>query len=1152
MRASIYRGLYRSVGVLLGLALTILLLVTALLASPEGSRWLIERAVVYAPGTVVIRRIDGSLLSGLVVSGIKYRQDGMRLHVGRAELAINPAGVLHGRIILRRLAIEDATYRAPAAEADTTPFSLPERIVLPLPVEIHDLAIRRLTLQEGAQKTLIDELDLSARAGPVVGLLVNRFHVAAAGVATDLSGRATLHAPYPFTATLDWSGRFPDDVNAAGHATLKGDVHSLHLDHRLAAPFTIVTRGEVRFAAGGPSATLKGEWEGLRWPLQGAAEYRSAHGRYTLNGTPGKYRYTLAGDFEGAEVPPLTVDAKGRGTADGLVFERLAVAALDGRLAATGTLDWKAGLAIDLGIDARAVNPARLWPDWPGRLGLRTRLLAQVHDEDYRVQLRDARLDGTLRERPVSAVGDVMFRAGGVESKKLIIRSGDNSLTLSGRLAEQLNIEFNVNAAKLAQLAPDLAGRVTGTGSLHGDPAKPGGRIEWSGVGLRYQDDAVGAVKGQVVLDGQAPRRSTAFLEATDMRLDGETVSRLRLDARGWIERHRLQFSVAAQPGSVLATLEGGYTGGRWSGNLTRADFALGPLGAWRLREPVRLELGADRLAPVAACWVAERSSACLEGAWQSNGDWHAKARFEALPLAKVAGLLALPGRLDGVVGVDAGATGSNGGIEAHLQARSAQGTLRIDTGEASPYTSSYRDALVNAHYRNDVASADFSVNLKEGQAQGRVEVTRHGRTVDAYPLSGELELAVPDITFINALSTELNATAGSVTARLRLQGSVGAPRLNGDAELVQGKLRVPSLGVELTDIGLRAHGDGTERLALSGVARSDQGMVSLQGGLRLDPQAHWPFNLDIEGSEFGVARLPEAFVTADPVLTVSGDMRRVEVRGRVGIPTARIEIKELPESAVRVSDDQVIVNGNGSAPQPPVAGRTALAIDVDVKLGKAVHFQGLGLATNLAGNLRLRSLAGGDMVGNGVLKLQKGTYEGYGQKLVIEQGRLLFAGPVDDPGLDIRATRTAGNVVAGIHITGTLRSPLAQVYSDPVLPEAEAMSYLLTGRPMSSSGSTESQAIAAAAGLGASNPLTKEITGALGVDVGIESGATEQESMVSVGKQLTSNLHVDYLYGLFNEAWKMKFTYDLSRYFSLTGESGLEQAIDLNVTVDR
>jgi translocation and assembly module TamB len=222
------------------------------------------------------------------------------------------------------------------------------------------------------------------------------------------------------------------------------------------------------------------------------------------------------------------------------------------------------------------------------------------------------------------------------------------------------------------------------------------------------------------------------------------------------------------------------------------------------------------------------------------------------------------------------------------------------------------------------------------------------------------------------------------------------------------------------------------------------------------------------------------------------------------------------------------------------------------VKVGDDVRFQGLGLTTRLTGNLRLRSLAGGDIVGDGVLKLKKGTYEGYGQKLVIQQGRLLFAGPLDNPALDIRATRTAGNVVAGIQITGTLQSPLATVYSDPVMTEAEAMSYLLTGRPLSSTSSTESQAITAAVGLGASNPLTKSITEPLGVNLGVESGATEEESMVSVGKQLTDQLHVEYLYGLFNEAWKMKFTYELSRYFSLTGESGLEQAIDLNVTVDR
>ncbi len=48
---------------------------TALLASPAGSRWLIERAAAYAPGTLVIQHIAGSLLSGLVIEGIDYRQD---------------------------------------------------------------------------------------------------------------------------------------------------------------------------------------------------------------------------------------------------------------------------------------------------------------------------------------------------------------------------------------------------------------------------------------------------------------------------------------------------------------------------------------------------------------------------------------------------------------------------------------------------------------------------------------------------------------------------------------------------------------------------------------------------------------------------------------------------------------------------------------------------------------------------------------------------------------------------------------------------------------------------------------------------------------------------------------------------------------------
>ena len=1148
------RRLWKALAVLLGLAAVSLLLVTALLASHAGSRWLIERGAAFAPGELVVRQISGSLLTGLALDGIAWRKDDIRLRIARLELALDPAGLLRGQLGLHRLAVEDVDYRMPAVEDDGAAFTPPDRIPVPFPLDIKALSLRQVSVHVGDQETGIDALELSAHLGPVSGLHVSRFRVTAAGVTAELVGRLALRAPYRFTAQVDWRAGLPDGAEAAGHATLDGDLHILHLDHRLATPFAVTTRGEVRFDADAPIVALKGEWDGLRWPLQGAAEYRSAHGRYSLNGpVPGDYRYMLDGDFEGTEVPPLEVQAKGRGNAEGLRFERLAVAALDGRLEATGALDWTSGVVIDLGIHGGGVNPGLLWPDWPGTLGIETRLLADIRDDDYHVRLTDARLDGTLREHPVSAQGDVTIQTGGVESERLVVRSGDNGLTLSGRYAGQLDVTFSLDAANLAQLAPELAGAITATGSLRGDPERPGGRIDVSGSGLRYRDDAVAALQGQMVLDGGNPQRSTARMRATDLDLGGKSIARLQLDARGWIERHRLQLTAAAPAGSTLTVLEGGYTAGRWRGRVAQADFDLGQLGDWRLREPVPLELGENRLEPVAGCWVSERASACVEGAWQAAGGWHAKARLAALPLERLAGLLELPGRIEGVLDVEADANGSKGKTEANLQARSAQGSLQIDTGDESPYTSTYRNAEVIAHYGEESARADFRVGLAEGHARGSVEATLRGNTVDDYPLTGVLDLEVPDITFINALVSEVNATGGSAAAKLRLQGSVGAPRLGGYAQLAQGRVQIPGLGLELTDIGLRAQGDGTERVALDGTARSDQGTVDLQGEVRLDPEAHWPFHLDLEGRQFAVARLPEAAVTADPALRLGGDSRRVELKGSVVIPAAKIEVKQLPESAVRVSDDQVIVGEDGAAPQEePGAGRTALVIDVRVKVGDDVHFQGLGLTTQLAGNLRLRSLAGGDVVGDGVLKLKKGTYEAYGQKLVIEQGRLLFIGPLDNPALDIRATRTAGNVKAGILITGTLQSPLATVYSDPVLPEAEAMSYLLTGKPLTSTASTESQAITAAAGLGASNPLTKDITEAIGVDLGVESGATEEESMVSVGKQLSSQLHVEYLYGLFNEAWKMKFTYELSRYFSLTGESGLEQAIDLNVTVDR
>jgi autotransporter translocation and assembly factor TamB len=115
-------------------------------------------------------------------------------------------------------------------------------------------------------------------------------------------------------------------------------------------------------------------------------------------------------------------------------------------------------------------------------------------------------------------------------------------------------------------------------------------------------------------------------------------------------------------------------------------------------------------------------------------------------------------------------------------------------------------------------------------------------------------------------------------------------------------------------------------------------------------------------------------------------------------------------------------------------------------------------------------------------------------------------------------------------------------------------MSYLVTGKPLSASSSgQDSQALAAAAAsLGANNPVSQELSQKLGIDLGVESGATDADTAFKVGKQLSSRLYVDYVYGLFNETAAFQVIYKLTDHLSLTGQSGAQQSIDLKFNIDR
>src|SRR5207247_10720998 len=154
------------------------------------------------------------------------------------------------------------------------------------------------------------------------------------------------------------------------------------------------------------------------------------------------------------------------------------------------------------------------------------------------------------------------------------------------------------------------------------------------------------------------------------------------------------------------------------------------------------------------------------------------------------------------------------------------------------------------------------------------------------------------------------------------------------------------------------------------------------------------------------------------------------------------------------------------------------------VALGQQLHGRGHGLDSGLSGELRITS-PGGRMAVNGTVRASDGTYDAYGQKLTIDRGQLSFNGPVENPRLDIEATRPNTDVRVGVLVTGTALNPRVRLFSEPEMSEIDKLSWLVLGRASEGLGRTDTALLqrAALALLAGEGGGTDQYTKALGLD---------------------------------------------------------------------
>jgi translocation and assembly module TamB len=259
-------------------------------------------------------------------------------------------------------------------------------------------------------------------------------------------------------------------------------------------------------------------------------------------------------------------------------------------------------------------------------------------------------------------------------------------------------------------------------------------------------------------------------------------------------------------------------------------------------------------------------------------------------------------------------------------------------------------------------------------------------------------------------------------------------------------------------------------------------------------------------------------------------------------IPKGTITIRELPPSTVKLSGDTVIVGQQTEEGAPPMP----VAMDVDVQVGQEkLAFSGFGLTADLAGRVHI----GDNLDTRGELNLNNGRYRAYGQRLTIRKARLLFAGPVDQPYLDVEAIRQTDDVIAGIRLSGSAEQPTTTVFSEPSMSQEQALSYLVLGRPLNNTGEDSNMMAQAALALGLAG--SESTTGKLASDLGIKdfeldtSGSGEKTNVVASGK-ITEKLSLRYGVGVFEPANTIALRYLLSKRVYLEVASGLASSLDI------
>lgn len=1084
-----------------GLVLLTLVLSGLILATEPGSRWVLARVaeqVNRLPGQQLsFGPVAGTLLGELQLQEVRYSSDSLLVTIARIEADWSLPAIFSRRVSVPSLTVNgsivERTPQPSAPEPERNPAD-PLLVFNPLPValEFDQVVVNDLQYRQPGQEFQLDHLQFAAGLN---GQNLTVTNLALESELADIEGdlALTLADYLPMNLNLAWQYHqeiFTGSGPAAGNLSLGGDLTQLAVAHRLTQPFDFTSEGLVDtgvsgndlslgISHGSGSLVLPEQLTGIRLALRDLS--------METHGSLDDLEISLATELDSdlASSARFTVD--GRWLGDRLTVASYQLATDSGTLKGSASLNLADGLQGSLQYDLSETDPLAYLENYraaDGSDGLPLELtnlsssgeLTLVTGQDtVQASLQLEELSGELGNYPLRGGGRVEYLDGGLLVDNFRLAAADNQLSVTGSLAEQLDFSWQLSAPRLDQLMPGLQGRLNASGEITGEPADMQLSSTLSLDSGRYQDFGIDSLRLdasflQGDLDGQVSIRRASL--TSEDRVD--SIETLELRVAGTESSHQATLQARSSYGDADLTVTGGFTdlaALNWEGAIADGSLKT-PVGNWSTRAAVPISVATDTLDVRDNCWWQDTASVCVNVAMEDRTGTpvtRISGTINDYPLALFnyqnptptdsAGTPSLLPHLPETVSVDGEvdaefsatlASTATPEVDARLIPREVILTVRSAIDEELPEAEriepdSQSWLLTEPLVAARLEAGRWNLQLDTGlgrENSGSVSPAAGSIGVSASlsaegALEGNANASLNDLGWLEAFVPDATDIGGSLTARVDLGGSLDQPSLAMDVALVDGQATVTPLGVTFSAINTRIRSQDNERIELSASVNSEQGSLNLNGQVDSPFATSRHLQAQLTGDRFQLVDLPDLTVAISPQLAVTADESRIDVTGDLRIPTLVLTLRELPESAVDVSRDAVVVDYPSDRPQlsSSIASEQStvfnvpVVADVNILLGDNVSLNGFGFTSTVAGNLNIRQQANGTNLTYGELQIVRGDYRMYGQSLQIRGGKLLFFGPIDNPALDIRATRTVENVTVGVLMNGTVKNIRSQLF---------------------------------------------------------------------------------------------------------------------------